>query len=302
MEPSILDVATAAQSAADSAASAASAANPCAGSQNSPTIIKSTTSTSYDRGTKSSGLYPNIGSKTVTKTACDGITTYTTTEQDSCVEIAKPSGVCTGATSAYLRCYNDQVSSDKIYYVCQDLGSGNNSLANKINSKADASAVTASALATTLGSTFLKPTDSISASNLTGTIDAGRLPDSVVTTGDDATHGLNTLLSNALGNAGPLKDVVTSGTLDGYVKTSGTDSNSISNVLSSNNVVTATSFETQTLNFGKDGNNNDITLTLGEIVDLLRGAAGTCTQTEENGKTTTRCSGGNLGTVSASRQ
>lgn len=229
------------------AQTAVAAVDPCAGNNtNSSTIIKTTSTTAYSRGTKNGNLYPNIGSKTVTKTACDGTTTYTTTEQDSCVEIAKPANVCTAATSAYLRCYNAQASSDKTYYVCQDLGT-NNSLANKIDAKADASAVTQSALANTLGSTYLKPSDTISTSQLPsnvvtttdGKINAGVLPSTVVTVGDDATHGLNTLLSSAL-STGTLKDVVTSGTLNGYVKTTGTDNNSISTILSSNNVVTTT--------------------------------------------------------------
>jgi len=171
----------AAQSAAQSAAETAVAAvDPCAGNTNSSTIIKTTSTTTYSRGTKTSGVYSAIGKKTVTKTACNG-DTYTTDEQDNCIEVAKPADVCTAATSAYLRCYNAQAGSDQTYYVCQNLGTGNNSLANKIDS-----AVTQSALESTLGSTYLKPSDTISAS---------QLPSTVVTVGDDATHGLNTLLA-----------------------------------------------------------------------------------------------------------
>ena len=167
--------------AAQSAAEAAVAAvDPCAGNTNSSTIIKTTSTTTYSRGTKTSGVYSAIGKKTVTKTACNG-DTYTTDEQDDCIEVAKPADVCTAATSAYLRCYNAQAGSDQTYYVCQNLGTGNNSLANKIDS-----AVTQSALESTLGSTYLKPSDTISAS---------QLPSTVVTVGDDATHGLNTLLA-----------------------------------------------------------------------------------------------------------
>ena len=118
----------AAQSAAETAVAAV---DPCAGNTNSSTIIKTTSTTTYSRGTKTSGVYSAIGKKTVTKTACNG-DTYTTDEQDDCIEVAKPANVCTAATSAYLRCYNAQTGSDQTYYVCQDLGTGNNSLANKI--------------------------------------------------------------------------------------------------------------------------------------------------------------------------
>ncbi|MBO4582969.1 MAG: hypothetical protein J5714_02865 [Alphaproteobacteria bacterium] len=295
LEPSLLDKINTAQNTAAEAASAAETANPCVGSNsNSATIIKSTTSTSYNRGTKSDGLYPSIGGKTVTKTACDGTTTYVTTEQDSCVEIAKPSGVCTPASSAYLRCYNAQVNSDNTYYVCQDLGDGNKALNNKIDGKADATAVTASALANTLGSTYLKPTDSISASNLTGTIDAGRLPNTVVTTGDDATHGFNTLIGNAVQTEVATQiesaKLVSESDLADYVKTDGTNL--------PNSVVTTTSLGTQTFNFGKDSNDNDISLSISEIVSLLHAAAGTCTRNAESGTTT--CQGGSLGTITTS--
>ena len=39
------------------------------------------------------------------------------------------------------------------------------------------------------------------AGNLTGTINASHLPDTVVTTGNDATHGFNTLLGNSVSTA-----------------------------------------------------------------------------------------------------
>ena len=193
---SVLDtINSAAQSAAETAVAAV---DPCAENPASNTIIKTTSTTAYSRGTKTGNLYPNIGSKTVTKTACDGTTTYTTTEQDSCVEIAKPANVCTAATSAYLRCYNAQASSDQTYYVCQDLGANNNSLANKIataqTTATNAASAAAQAQTTANGKIdasylstngYLTSSSSLPAANLTGTINSGRLPSNVVTTTDN---------------------------------------------------------------------------------------------------------------------
>ena len=259
----------AAQTAAETAVAAV---DPCAGNTNSSTIIKTTSTTTYSRGTKTSGVYSAIGKKTVTKTACNG-DTYTTDEQDDCIEVAKPANVCTAATSAYLRCYNAQTGSDQTYYVCQDLGTGNNSLANKIDGKADASAVTQSALESTLGSTYLKPSDTISASQLPsnvvtttdGKINAGVLPSTVVTIGDDATHGLNTLLATKK-----------------YVTESGLES-AVSSAVSE-----------KTVTFG------NLQITLDEALELVGKAAGTCTRTPSGGdsENAVSCSNGALGSVS----
>ncbi len=187
-------VLSAAQSVAETAVAAV---DPCAGNNtNSSTIIKTTSTTAYSRGTKTGNLYPNIGSKTVTKTACDGTTTYTTTEQDSCVEIAKPSNVCTAETSAYLRCTTSSVTTDTTYYVCQSLGNGNNSLSNKISAAQSA----AEAAQTTAN----------------GKIDANYLTANNYLT----TSSLGTAVSDAIntevesGAEGAFKDFVTNDTLN----------------------------------------------------------------------------------------
>ena len=283
---SVLDKISTAQSAAASAASAASAANPCASNPNSNTIIKSTTSTSYSRGTKSNGLYPDIGSKTVTKTACDGTTTYTTTEQDFCVEIAKPVNVCTGATSAYLRCYNDQVSSDKTYHVCQDLGTGNNSLANKIDAKADASAVTLNALATTLGDTYLKPTDNINASNLTGTINAERLPGNVLTT-----DNIEEELERQLDEGGSLENVVTNGNIADKLAEQLESGGALEDVVTTSNLANrlAENNADAVFDFGTSN------ITFSEVVELLHAVIGDCAVTNNNNQRTVTCSNGVVG-------
>ena len=108
--------------------------DPCESDPNSTTIVKKTTSTAYDRGTKTDGIYSKIGGQTITKQMCSGTQTFY--EQDTCVEVAKPTGKCTGANKAYLQCSNAALTTDSVYYVCQDLGS-NNSLAGKIEGKED---------------------------------------------------------------------------------------------------------------------------------------------------------------------
>jgi hypothetical protein len=264
-------VLSAAQSAAETAVAAV---DPCAGNNtNSSTIIKTTSTTAYSRGTKNGNLYPNIGFKTVTKTACDGTTTYTTTEQDSCVEIAKPANVCTAATSAYLRCYNDQASSDKTYYVCQDLGGGNNSLANKIDGKIDASYLTTNG--------YLTSSSNLNADKLTGTINAGRLPNTVVITGNSGSNSIEKLLETEINNTnGVFKDFVTGGNLTTAV------SAEVESRLD-------TAISEKTVTFG------GVSMTLDEALELLGAAAGTCTRGGLGGADgTVSCSGGGLGSVS----
>ena len=360
--------------------------NPCAGANaNSTTIVKKITTGAYDRGTVSDGVYPKVGVTQVTKEMCSG--TNTEYVEDTCVEIAKPSGVCTPKTSGYLYCLNQ--TDNTTYYVCKDFGAGNNSIAGKLDEKADASDVTQSALATTLGNTYLKPTDSINAANLSGKVNVERLPDNVVTTTNNkistdilpntvvtttndkisasilpdsvvTTSSLGSTVSNAItsevekGSTGAFKDFATQTSLSGYVKTDGTNlpanivvtgntgNNSIGQLLTTNNVVTTGSlgstvsnaitsevekgstgafrdFATQTSLSGyvkTDGTNlpasvvttsgldNAIagktvtfgskSMTLGDVIELLSSAVGTCTESTVDDRTTTSCTGGSL--------
>ena len=228
--------------------------NPCAGTNaNSTTIVKQEkTTTGYDKGSQAAGetYYTTIGKRVVTRETCNPTGNSTYTVEDRCVEVAKPSGKCTGNTSVYLECTDQTKTSSDLgykYNVCQTITG--TSLSNKI-----ANAVTASALATTLGNTYLKPTDNIS---------ADQLPPSVITTGNLASNNIvttsggkinadilpNTVVTTtSLGTAVQTEvesqihdaELVSQSDLGDYVKTSGLDSNSISNVLSSNNVVTTT--------------------------------------------------------------
>lgn len=233
---SVLNKIDAAQSAADSAASAASAANPCNGLTAGTTAAKTTvqkTVSSYETVTN------GIGRMKLERTMCDTSGNKIDYVEDKCTPIVdtRTGGTtCKGANQVYLECVNQTKQSTDTgykYNVCQTITG--TSLANKIDSKADASAVTASALETTLGNTYLKPTDNISASNLTGTIDAGRLPNTVVTTTTLGT-AVQTEVENQIHDA----ELVSQSDLGDYVKTSGTDDNSISSVLQSNNVVMTT--------------------------------------------------------------
>ncbi len=256
----------AAQSAAETAVAAV---DPCAVNPTSNTIIKTTSTTTYSRGTKTDGVYSAIGKKTVTKTACNG-DAYTTDEQDDCIEVAKPSGKCTAATSAYLRCYNAQASSDKTYYVCQDLGTGNNSLANKVDGKIDASYLTTNG--------YLTSDSNLNAGKLTGVIDANRLPSTVVTAstlGSAVSDAINTEITN--GAAGAFKDFVTNDTLTSAVSTE-----------------VGSAISEKTVTFG------NLQITLDEALELVGKAAGTCTRTSSGGDSedAVSCSNGALGSVS----
>ena len=294
--------------------------DPCTSDPNSMTVVKKeNTTVAYSKGSTVSGktYYSQIGSRTVTRETCNSAGNSTFAVKDNCVEIGKPSGECTAATSAYLRCIDQTDGST--YYVCQDLGVGNNSLANKIDGKMDVGA----SIADTQLSNKVITTDNLATNNVVttsggkinagilpdtvvttsgGKINAGVLPDTVVTTGNDATHGFDTLLGNSVstavstaisteignGSQGAFKDFVTNGdltsTLGGYVTSVDLDS--------------AVSGAVEDATFSFAGVND---LKLSEIVSMLNQAVGTCNTTDNGARVQTSCSGGALGNISLTR-
>lgn len=234
--------------------------NPCAGSNSNSTSIERTQTAAYSiptGGPTTAGGYtyyttaPGKVATTSVKCNVSGNTVIGTT-QDKCVEITKPTNVCTSTSKKFYQCKpQGKIGTDTNltpYYLCAtELEPSILDVATAAQNAADAAQQTANnkidaAYLTT--NNYLTSNSNLAAGKLTGTIDAGVLPNTVVTT---------------------------------------------------------SSLSDQVFNFGKDQDDNDINLSLGEIVNLLRGAAGTCSQSTTDGKTTTSCSGGYLGTQTIER-
>lgn len=268
---------------------AVAAVDPCASVANGNDAqkkaqIKSMNST-YTLQTVSSGNDRTaVGYSTVTKTTCatGADATQVEYQYDTCKEIAdtRTSGACSGNDKVYLECVNQtKGASDSgyTYKVCQTV-TANTSLSGKITAAQTAAtnAATAAAEAQTAAESkisasylttngYLTSNSNLNAGKLTGTINAGRLPDTVVTVGDDATHGLNTLLATKK-----------------YVTESGLES-AVSSAVSE-----------KTVTFG------NLQITLDEALELVGKAAGTCTRTSSGGdsENAVSCSNGALGSVS----
>lgn len=226
----------------------------CVGSDSDSALVERKKTVEYTApsgsGSAQNGTYTwktTVGKLVNKSVKCSGTASTIGSTPDSCVEIARPNAnVCSGTGKVYYQC--TQQNNGSTYNLCTSGTSVLDKIDTAQSTANNAASAAAQAQTTANGKIdasylsangYLTSDSNLNAGKLTGTIDSGRLPSTVVTVGDDATHGLNTLLSSAL-STGTLKDVVTSGTLNGYVKTTGMDNNSISTILSDNNVVTTT--------------------------------------------------------------
>lgn len=288
------------------AETAAAGVDPCAelpaGATNDQKKAKvKSMSRAYTLETPSAGNdRTTIGYTTVTKTTCatGADSTLVEYQYDTCKEIVdtRTTGACSGNDKIYLECTNTTKGpsdNGRTYNVCQTV-TANTSLANKVDGKIDANYLSTNG--------YLTSNSSLSAAKLTGTIDSGRLPSNVVTTGNDATHGFDTLLGNSVstavstaisteignGSEGVFKDFVTNGnlttTLGGYVTTGALDS------------AVEDAVDDATFTFASQS------LKLSEIVYMLNQAVGTCNTVDvAGGRTQTTCSGGALGSMTVTR-
>ena len=284
----VLDAAAAAETAANNS-------NPCASLSSSATEAQKTAMTkSMTRTYSGSGnTRTSISYATVTRNTCSTNTPQQISyEYDTCKEVA-PVSTCEGDTKAYLEC-TDQVTKSA-YNVCQTV-TANTSLSGKITAAQTTATNAATAAATAqetasgkidatylTSNNYLTSSSNLNASNLTGTIDSGRLPSTVVTNDSNATHGLEALLATSL-TSGNLKDVATKGELSGYVKTDG--SNLPSGVITTGNL----GDQLQTGGVLASVVTND---TLKEQI-LDTSVLGECTTDTTADKVTTTCTSGSI--------
>ena len=135
--------------------------------------------------------------------------------------------------------------------------------------------------------------------------DGTNLPANIVVTGNTGNNSIGQLLttnnvvttgslgntvSNAIasevekGSTGAFRDFATQTSLSGYVKTDGT--NLPASVVTTSGLDNAIAGKTVT--FGSKS------MTLGDVIELLSSAVGTCTESTVDGRTTTSCTGGSL--------